>query len=151
MSRELMETIVAHVAASARVFENVESSSRLKGKGTLKSKGTSVASGSCSPTTSRTYHLYRDLNGEVTSSVPVTANEEFYRELEAMYNSIDSDTDLYHVFLESWYDEESREVIRDVTRGDLPFRIGMYRLVESGMVIGDAFFILALVKFLRET
>lgn len=151
MSRDMMRSLVAHFTAAGRVMENAEAaaeaSSLKKGKGRKKSGAASTSS--CSPD-SQTHFARRGVNGIITSTSTVDASDEFYRELEELYNTIDVDTDLYHLFLQSWFDAESRDIIRDVTEANLSFTVGMRRLVAAGMAIYDAFFILALVKFLRD-
>lgn len=155
ITQDVIQTLISQlVAIQASGGTANESENKGKGKEKEKRKGVGSIGGSCSGSSQnssniRVDRLSRSLYGEITSSSFASADGQSSRDMEYFYNGVDIDFDMITLFLSTYYDQESRDLICAVLEADLPFNVAVERLQNAGMPLADAFFILAFFKFIR--
>lgn len=122
--------------------------SRRGGKG--KGKSLWHLPASCSPPSGeRVDSLHRDIHGNPVSFSHTVVDHDLLRDLEGRFDEINGGFDVLALFIRSMFDGPSRRSIRLILEENGDFTATMESLTNAGMPVSDAFFLLALVRFVH--
>lgn len=147
---EIFTNLMANLNTSrGRALRRVaeEEEDKLPGKG----KGRSVwdVPFLCTPPEGeRVDTIERNITGYPTGFSSEPINAAFLRALEGRFNEVNTEYDLLSLFVRSTYDNATQDSIRSILEENPNFVQAMDRLTQAGMAVSDAFFLLALIRFI---
>lgn len=125
-----------------------EEQARLPGKGKGKAGSVWDIPSLCTPPKGeRVDAVQRNFAGYPMGFTSELVNTAFLRRLEGRFDEINAEYDLLSLFVRSTYDNATQRTIRLILEENPDFVQAMDRLIEAGMPVNDAFFLLALIRF----
>lgn len=95
--------------------------------------------------------VLRDMSGRPVASRETDVNRSFLKSVEREFERTNDGAALVDLYINSFYVSEAQTKIREILDEELPFLLAMDRLQSYGMSIGDATFLLTLVKLTGES